>query len=96
MDAMCGIVMCRIMSAAVHQKASLFLLLVLLLLTTLQMASRPILLVYFLKTTPNKLCGSRYNMPPSVGAEAPCAAKPTANVAVGSHGEFPTVTAAAA
>jgi len=39
---------------------------------------------------------------PSVGAEAPRAAEPTAapadgNVAVGSHGEyFPTVTAAAA
>jgi len=40
--------------------------------------------------------------PPSVGAEAPRAAEPTAaptdgNVAVGSHGEyFPTLTAAAA
>jgi len=40
--------------------------------------------------------------PPSVGAEAPRAAEPTAapadrNVAVGSHGEYvPTVTAAAA
>jgi len=37
---------------------------------------------------------------PSVGAEAPRAAEPTApylNVAVGSHGEYvPTVTAAAA
>jgi len=51
-----------------------------------------------------KLCGSRHNMPrlspPSVGAEAPCAAEPTApdrNVAVASHGEYvPTVTAAAA
>jgi len=39
--------------------------------------------------------------PPSVGAEAPRAAKPTApadrNVAVGSHGQYvPTVTAAVA
>jgi len=39
--------------------------------------------------------------PPSVGAKAPRAAKPTAaptdgNVAVGSHGDVPTVTAAAA
>ena len=38
--------------------------------------------------------------PPSVGAEAPRAAEPTApdrNVAVGSHGEYvPTLTAAAA
>ena len=38
--------------------------------------------------------------PPSVGAEAPRAAEPTAsdrNVAVGFHGEYvPTVTAAAA
>ena len=56
------------------------------------------------KTVLNKLCGSRHNMPrpspPSVGAEAPRAAEPTAhdrNVGVGSHGEYvPTVTAAAA
>jgi len=39
--------------------------------------------------------------PPSVGAEAPRAAEPTApadhNVAVGSHGQYvPTLTAAAA
>ena len=39
--------------------------------------------------------------PPSVGAEAPGAAEPTApadrNVAIGSHGQYvPTVTAAAA
>jgi len=52
----------------------------------------------------NKLCGSRHNMPrpspPSVGAEAPRTAEPTAlnhNVEVGSHGEYvPTATAAAA
>jgi len=51
----------------------------------------------------NKLCGSRHNMPrpspPSVGAEAPRAAEPTAsdrNVKVGSHGEYvPTATAVA-
>ena len=39
--------------------------------------------------------------PPSVGAEGPCAAEPTApahrNVAVGSHAQYvPTLTAAAA
>ena len=53
---------------------------------------------------PNELCGSRHNVPrpspPSVGAESPRAAKPTApgpNVAVDSHVEYvPTVTAAAA
>ena len=53
---------------------------------------------------PNELCGSRHNMPcpspPSIGAESPRAAKPTApdpNVAVDSHVEYvPTVTAAAA
>ena len=47
--------------------------------------------------------GGRHNMPPppSVGAEAPRAAEPTApadgNVAVGTHGEYvPTLTATAA
>jgi len=49
--------------------------------------------------------GGRHNMPrpspPSVGAEVPSAAEPTApadcNVSIGSHGQYvPTVTAAAA
>ena len=54
------------------------------------------------KTSCRRAAATICPSPPSVGPEAPRAAKPTAapadgNVAVGSHGEyFPTLTAAAA
>ena len=66
-----------------------------------------VIVYLYMQTNPNKLCGRPLcticprPSPPSVGAEAPRATKPTApadgNVAVGSHAQYvPTLTAAAA